>query len=73
MLRKLAVVAAFVTLLSACSTSGGGDERQVLVDFSPDNVAVFVAKYFPAKVTVAPGQTVAFHQTWTGEPHTITG
>ena len=73
MRRSLVFVAGAVVVLSgACGSSGGGD-RQVLVDYSPDEVAVFVAKDFPAKVAVKPGETIAFKQTWTGEPHTVTG
>ena len=70
---RLAAAAALVTIFAACGTSGGGGERQVLVDFSPDDAAMFVAKNFPDKVSVTPGQTVLFKQTWTGEPHTVTG
>jgi plastocyanin len=69
----MALATAFVTLVAGCGTSSGGNEREVLVDFSPDDVAVFVARDFPAKVAVLAGQTVAFKQTWTGEPHTVTG
>jgi plastocyanin len=69
----MAIAAAFVTLVAACGSSSGSDERQVLVDYSPDDVAVFVAKNFPGKVKIAAGQTIAFKQTWTGEPHTVTG
>jgi plastocyanin len=73
MIRRIAIVALLATALSGCGTSGGGGDRQVLVDYSPDDVAIFVAKDFPTKVTVKPGQTIAFKQTWTGEPHTVTG
>ncbi len=45
----------------------------MLVDFSPDDVATFVAQNFPKRVEITPGQTVVFKQTWTGEPHTVTG
>ncbi|MEY2419757.1 MAG: hypothetical protein QOG90_2437 [Actinomycetota bacterium] len=67
------MVAVLATAFTACGTSGGGGERQVLVDYSPDDVATFVAADFPAKVTVKPGETIVFKQTWTGEPHTVTG
>lgn len=58
--------------LTACGGSSGGT-RQVLVDYSPDEVATFIPANFPSKVTVTPGQTLLFRQTWTGEPHTVTG
>ncbi len=58
--------------LTACGGSSGGT-RQVLVDYSPDEVATFVPADFPEKVVVRPGQTILFKQTWTGEPHTVTG
>jgi plastocyanin len=45
----------------------------VLVDFRSDEFASFYLYNFPTKVTVRPGDTLAFKQTWTGEPHTITG
>jgi plastocyanin len=68
----IALLAALVA--GACGGGGsGGDERRVLVDFSNDEFATFIAGNFPAKVTVRPGQTIVFKQTWTGEPHTVTG
>jgi plastocyanin len=73
MIRRCAVVGVTVALLGACGGGGSGGERQVLVDYSPDDVAAFVAKNFPDKVVVTPGQTIVFKQNWTGEPHTVTG
>lgn len=73
MLRKVAVVAAFVTLLSACGASTGTKERQVLVDYSSDEFASFIAQDSPRRIEITPGTTVVWKQTWTGEPHTVTG
>jgi plastocyanin len=61
-----------MVLIGACGASGG-NERQVLVDYSTDDVTMFVAQNFPKKVSVVPGQTLVFKQTWNGEPHTVTG
>jgi plastocyanin len=73
MIRRLAAVAAVVAVLGACSSGGGGGERQVLVDYSTDEFASFIAQDFPRKIEITPGQTVVWKQTWTGEPHTVTG
>ena len=72
MIRRFAAASLALLLIGACGGSGSS-ERQVLVDFSPDDAAMFVAKNFPDKVSVTPGQTVLFKQNWTGEPHTVTG
>ncbi len=72
MMRRAAVLAFSVLLIGACGGSASS-ERQVLVDYSSDEVTMFVAQNFPKKVSVVPGQTVVFKQTWTGEPHTVTG
>lgn len=59
------------SLLGACS-SGSSDSRTVLVDAGSDEFAGTFRAYFPRDVAVKPGMTVKFHQTWTGEPHTVT-
>lgn len=75
--RGLAAIAAVMALVAAgCGSGGGGDggaTRQVLVDYSSDEFASFALFNFPEKVTVRRGDTVQFKQTWTGEPHTVTG
>ncbi len=73
MMRKGIIVGVVVAFLGACGGSSSNGDRTVLVDYSSDEVAIFVAKNFPAKVSVHPGDTIAFKQTWTGEPHTVTG
>jgi plastocyanin len=72
MRRCLAVLAVVALAASACA-SGSGNERRVLIDFSSDEFGSFALANFPSAVTVAQGQTIVFKQTWTGEPHTVTG
>lgn len=73
-MRKLGVV--LIVALVASSCRGGSDSgpqtRTVRVDYASDEFASVLFAYFPLKVTVRPGDTVAFKQTWTGEPHTVT-
>ena len=57
--------------LAACSNSTGST-RTVQVDFNYDEFAGSFLDYFPSKVTVRPGMTLRFDQTWTGAPHTVT-
>jgi plastocyanin len=73
MRRMAVVVVSIVLVLGACGSGGGSSERQVLVDYSSDEFANFVAQDFPNKLEITPGQTVVWKQTWTGEPHTVTG
>lgn len=72
--RALATAVVLVLIAAGC---GGGDEdfatRRVLVDHSSDEFATFALLNFPDKVTVRQGDAVEFKQTWTGEPHTVTG
>src|SRR5687767_12166019 len=74
-MKKIKVFAvALVLTASACGVGGqGGDERTVLVDFSHDEFASAMFANFPREVAVPQGATVVFKQTWTGEPHTVTG
>jgi plastocyanin len=74
-LRKLVVGAVTGVLactgFSACS-SGGGASRTIEVDYHNDQFAGAFLGYFPRDVTVTPGMTLKFHQTWSGEPHSVT-
>jgi plastocyanin len=71
--RKLALAAAFTLVLASCAPGAGGAQtRTVLVDFSHDEFATFFLEYFPRSITVRPGDTLEFKQTWTGEPHSVT-
>src|SRR4051812_34958811 len=74
------VLAATVVLVAVgLAGCGGGDgdgdaaTRQVRVDYSSDEFGSFALQNFPEKVSVRPGDTIEFKQTWTGEPHTVTG
>jgi hypothetical protein len=67
----------FVAIIAIALLSGGcadgSNQRTILVDYKHDEFATFFAHNFPTKVTVAQGDTVVFKQTWTGEPHTVSG
>jgi plastocyanin len=67
-LVSLAMVA---TAFAACA-GPSGDTRTVLVDYQSDEFAGTFRGYFPRDITVNPGMTVKFHQTWSGEPHSVT-
>lgn len=74
MLRRGLVVVALAMVagsLAACSNSTGST-RTVQVDFNYSEFAGSFLDYFPSHVTVRPGMTVRFDQTWTGAPHTVT-
>ena len=73
-MKRLTKPAVAIALIAAgCGVGGGGAERTVLVDFSHDEAATAIFQNFPAEIDVTPGMTVVFKQTWTGEPHTVTG
>jgi plastocyanin len=57
--------------LGACGSSGGAS-RTIEVDYRNDDFAGAFLGYYPREVTVTPGMTLKFHQTWTGEPHSVT-
>jgi len=44
----------------------------VQVDGTSDKFNGDFLAYFPNSVTARPGDTVSFHENWTGEPHTVT-
>jgi plastocyanin len=65
----------FLSVLTACRSGGGESdpqERTIRVDFSHDEFASYFLEYYPRKVTLRPGDTAVFKQTWTGEPHSVT-
>src|SRR5688572_477762 len=72
-MRKLAASMFALAVISTGCLAGGGNERTVLVDYSHDEFPSFVAKNFPRQVAVHPGTELVFKQTWTGEPHSVTG
>jgi plastocyanin len=71
-MRKL-IAAAAGLVLAAAACSGGEPPTTILVDYSHDEFASFIAENFPREVSVHPGAELVFKQTWTGEPHTVTG
>jgi len=68
------LVAVFSLGLAACggSKSSSAQSRTVQVDGTTDKFNASFLQYFPQRVTVHPGDTVDFHENWTGEPHTVT-
>lgn len=65
---------AIVMLLVAPSCLGAGSAPPtILVDFSHDQFVSIFLKFFPSRVAVEQGDELVFKQTWTGEPHTVTG
>jgi plastocyanin len=64
-------MALIATAFGACASSGGST-RTVQVDAASDDFAGTFRAFFPRDVTVKPGMTLKFHQTWSGEPHTVT-
>lgn len=72
-MRRIAVAVIGLVLVASGCAGGGGNERTILVDYSHDEFSSFMLDNFPGEVTVAPGTTLVFKQTWTGEPHTVTG
>lgn len=68
----LAVVTA-ATALGGCGSLGGsaGESRTIEVDYQSDDFAGAFLGFYPREVTVTPGMTLKFHQTWTGEPHSV--
>jgi plastocyanin len=71
-MRKLIAVAAGL-VMAATACAGGEAPRTILVDYSHDEFASFVAANFPRELSVRPGAELVFKQTWTGEPHSVTG
>lgn len=71
-LTRPTIVLLILVNVAACGR-GNDAARTVLVDYSSDKYASFAFENFPSQVAVTPGQTVVFKQTWTGEPHTVTG
>jgi plastocyanin len=78
-MKRIAVMLSALALLTTTSCDnipflgGGGEERTVLVDYSHDEFASFYLFNFPKEVSATPGMKLVFRQTWTGEPHTVTG
>jgi len=72
-LRRLALALVLLGAgFAACGSGSGGNSRTIAVDYRSDDFNGAFLAYYPRKVTVRPGMTLKFHQTWTGEPHTVT-
>jgi len=70
---KISVVAAALAFMGFAACSGGDtDSLTIQVDYAHDEFAGSLFGFFPNQVTVNPGTTLKFRQTWTGEPHTVT-
>ena len=54
------------------AAEGGPSKVTVNVDANAKDPAMFALAYFPAQVTVHPGDTVVYKSSFTGEPHSIT-
>lgn len=72
-MRKLLGAATAMVLLAQACFGGGSAGRSVLVDFSHDEFASTFIRFFPSRLAVRQGDELVFKQTWTGEPHTVTG
>ena len=73
--RKLSILIALLmaaTGLSSCGSGGSSDSLTIEVDYAHDEFAGSFFGFYPSQVTVKPGMTLKFHQTWTGQPHTVT-
>jgi plastocyanin len=71
--QAVAVVAGIAlacTGMTACGSST--NSRTIEVDYHNDEFFAAFLGYYPRDVTVTPGMTLKFHQTWTGEPHSVT-
>lgn len=76
--QRRITIALVATLSMVAASCGGGtgdaaSTRRVFVDHSSDEFASFSLSNYPAKVKVRQGDVIEFKQTWTGEPHTVTG
>lgn len=70
MTRFVVVVTFVVAGLAACGTPTSS-AREIAVDYRSDDFNGVYLAFYPRKVTVTPGMTLRFHQTWNGEPHTV--
>lgn len=71
-LLTLALAAAGCGSSKKSSSSSGGETRTVQMDGVTSAFHGSFLAYFPKTVTVHPGDTVAIHGNWSGEPHSVT-
>ena len=67
----MVIVCFAIAALVGCS-SGGGRSYTIQVDHELSEFPSSYFGYFPRVVTVHAGDSIAFKQAWTGEPHTVT-
>ena len=72
-MRRISALAATLVLSATACIGGGDSARTVLVDFSHDEFASAFIRFFPGEIDARQGDEIVFRQTWTGEPHTVTG
>ncbi len=72
-MKRVTTFAIALALIATGCISDSANERTILVDYSSDEFSSFMLDNFPGKVIVGAGTTLVFKQTWTGEPHTVTG
>ncbi len=69
---KIGVLAGALAFMGVAACGGSGDSsRTIEVDYRTDEAAGVFLGYYPRDVTVTPGMTLKFHQTWNGEPHSV--
>jgi len=71
-MRALLLTPILFIAVVAVACGGGGNTRQVLVDYNNPGFAGAFIHYFPTSVSVHPGMTVRFKAAWNGEPHSVT-
>jgi plastocyanin len=79
MWKRAAVAAAVLMLLgAACGNNndnkkggGGGSRYDVNVDGKTSAFHLGTTAFFPNQIGAHAGDTIVFHEVWTGEPHTV--
>ncbi len=72
-MKRLLTIAVTCVFVATGCLGASGPQTTIFVDHSHDEFASFVARNFPRQVAVHPGTELVFRQTWTGEPHSVTG
>jgi plastocyanin len=72
-MKKVGALALVLLFTTAACVGGSSRERTILVDHTHDEFSAGFGSNFPRRISVHPGAEVVFRQTWTGEPHTVTG
>src|SRR5439155_17379146 len=72
MRRLLVALLGVAVFAAACGSGNPTPRRLVQVDYRSDRFGSHFWRFFPRSIDAHPGDVVDFHQTWTGEPHTVT-